>query len=136
MNLPTSTCITAEPPRLPELQSKGNLLNAKDSFDWLAERQDNFVGWTYTINLKVWTFLRPQRLIVGRQMPEIRNSKIRLASCCHVKCYLAPDGMLVGSMNLVAPTIEDLCYLIKDKGAIAHMKKQFNVHWKALSYAS
>jgi hypothetical protein len=40
--------------------------------------------------------------------------------------------MLIGSFNLTAPTIEDLCVEVADQSLIAFMRIQFRKHWKAL----
>jgi len=138
ITLPTATTYTNDTPRLLELQSFGPLLNAKDAFDWL-HGHPGFVGWTYTINAKVWTLLQPAKLIVDRAKDlvepngKIYNSRIRSATCCHIKCYLDKTWMLIGSLNLVAPTLEDFCVLIKDKKQIAFQLKQFNRCWKVLA---
>lgn len=134
----TQSLLPVEAPRLTKLQSFGPLLNARDSFGWLHENK-GFVGWTYTINPKVWTFLQPTRLIADRVKDlaehngKVYNSRIRVATCCHIKCYISKTSMLIGSFNLTAPTIEDLCVLVKDKKQIVHMRKTFDCHWKALA---
>ena len=134
-------CLKTFPPapRLTELLSFGSLLNATDSFAWLMENS-GFVGWTYTINPKVWSLVQPSKLIIDRpgiladeKNDKVYNSRIRVATCCHIKCYIGEKEMLVGSFNLTAPTIEDLCVVIKDKKQISHMRKTFTQHWKALA---
>lgn len=132
MNLTFANLKIDAPPRLTEFRSNGNVLNATDAFSWLDAQDGDFVGFTYSINIKVWTMLQPSRLIADHINPDLVNSRIRLASCCHAKCYIGKTEMLIGSLNLVFPTIEDLCYLVKDKAAIRHMKKSFDVAWKAL----
>lgn len=131
ITIDTSTTRLDIAPRLPELSSFGNLLNAKDSFAWLHENP-GFSGWTYSLNPRVWTLLQPKQLIVDRYT-DPANSRIRVASACHIKCYFTDSTMLIGSFNLTAPTIEDLSVLVKDRKAVAHMKKQFKLHWKYLA---
>lgn len=130
-DLDLSKLTIAEAPRLKELQSYGRLLNAKDSLGWLMDNR-GFIGWTYTVNLKLWSLLQPKQLIVDR-CEKLYNSKIRVASCCHIKCYMSEYEMLIGSFNLTAPTIEDLCVFIQDKHEVSHMRKVFKQHWKALA---
>lgn len=123
--------VILDPPRLRPFESKGNILNGIDALEWLRS-QNGLIGWTYTINPTIWRSCNFLAIIC--QHGSYLNDHIRIADECHAKCYITPkNGMLIGSYNLVKPQFEDVCYLVDDALSIKHMKKQFELAWKALS---
>jgi len=112
--------------QLPPLETRGKLLNGEETFLWIYKRRD-LVGWTYSVRRPL--ALRFKQLIayVGEPAPNIK-----FAQNVHMKCYIDKKSMLIGSFNLTAPTIEDLCVEITDQSLVAFMRIQFRKHWKAL----
>jgi phosphatidylserine/phosphatidylglycerophosphate/cardiolipin synthase-like enzyme len=113
-------------------KSFGPILNSIDSDDWL-QNQKSLIGWTYSSSALSLNWMKFERLIVGRDFVSFSPTKIRCANNVHAKCYISKSSALLGSFNLTAPTVEDLCYLIKDKKIVEHLRKEFNRQWKALA---
>lgn len=123
-------------PRLLELRSFRTILNATDTVGWLDLHRDDFVGWTYSVTEAAIRMFKPKKLIIGNittVLPAYYWDRVKLASHCHIKCYIGPDEMLVGSFNLTAPSIEDMMVRVTDKVTVREVRGQFNKHWKALT---
>jgi hypothetical protein len=113
---------------LSEFKSKGYLLNATDSYEWIHTRE-NLIGWTYNFNRLCSLWQHFDKLISCQGVPA---KQVRIANNTHMKCYIHKRSMLVTSFNLTFPTINDLGVEIKDVALCNYMKILFNKHWKEL----
>jgi hypothetical protein len=113
---------------VPDIQSKGRLLNAIDCHVWILKRK-HLIGWTYNFNRmsRLWQCF--DRLISCQGSPA---KQVRIANNTHIKCYIGKDSMLIGSFNLTFPTVQDLCIEVRDIALCNYMRRMFNQHWKAL----
>lgn len=91
----------------------------------MSRRQ--LIGWTYSYDP---VFLKHfKRLIVGTPTSA---SNAKFAGNCHQKIYIDKKELLVSSMNLVAPTIQNVSFIIREPVYINYMTILFNKQWKAL----
>ena len=114
--------------RVSSIQSKGILLTGGEAYDWLKKRR-NLKGWTYNYNEYCPLFHSFKQIITCKGK---RHPKVKFADNVHLKCYMDLKVMIVGSFNLVYPTIEDLCVLIEQPGLVSFMRLQFRTHWNSL----
>ena len=99
-----------------------------EAYEWIR-KHTNLTGWTYNYNEHCPLIHSFKQVIACKGRA---NPKVKFASNVHLKCYMNLKVMIVGSLNLVYPTIEDLCVLIEQPGLVSFMRLQFKTHWNSL----
>lgn len=94
---------------------------------WITERK-NLIGWTYSYDERYFRHFK--RLIVG--IGKTARPNVKYAGNIHQKCYIDKKEMLVSSCNLVAPTIQNVSFVVREPIYLNHMRILFNHQWKAL----
>lgn len=126
----TINIVTTDLPEIPDLITPRGILTAEQCHMWLSV-QSSLIGWTYSCNPLALRLYKFTKLICGVPYNWFPDH-VRYACNTHIKCYIGPKAMLIGSYNLTAPTIQDCAVIVTDKKSIAAMKTQFSLHWKAL----
>jgi hypothetical protein len=94
---------------------------------WVQERY-KLIGWTYSYDPEWVTHFT--RLIAGTGRKA--QDKVRYCPNIHQKVYIDKKEMLIGSANLVSPTIQNVSIIIRDPVLINYMRITFNLQWRKL----
>ena len=116
-------------------ESGGNILNQKDIVGWWARHE--FDGITYTVGRSAYNYNFRKVIVSCREFDNANlygDRRFRQCTGSHMKFYVAvrKDQAIITSANLVAPTLNEIAYLITNKSEVQRLRRYFNQVWKSL----